>query len=131
MVVLRAQEKEKDADQQQENFFAGLKKEEAARAVFQEKEPTQSMKDFAFRAPSVKKQGPVWNSLQEDDEDVDENSEAGNGSFKECKETPLQIALSKSHKQKLKTELATERARHAEEMKESRQRLEETQREIS
>ena len=131
MVVLRAQaEKEKDVDQQQEGFFAGLKKEEAARAVLKEKEPTQSMKDFAFRALSVEKKGPVWNSLQEDDEDMDENSEAGSGSFKECKETPLQIALSKSLEQKLKTELATERARHAEEMRETRQRLEEAQREI-
>ena len=47
MVVLRAQaEKEKDVDQQQEGFFAGLKKEEAARAVLKETEPTQSMKDF-------------------------------------------------------------------------------------
>ena len=82
MVVLRAQaEKEKDVDQQQEGFFAGLKKEEAARAVLNEKEPTQSMKDFAFRALSVEKQGPAWNSLQEDDEDMDENSEAGSGSF--------------------------------------------------
>ena len=54
MVVLRAQaEKEKDVDQQQEGFFAGLKKEEAARAVLKEKEPTQSMKDFAIRALSV------------------------------------------------------------------------------
>ena len=88
------------------------------------------MKDFAFRALSVEKQGPVWNSLQEDDEDMDENSEAGSGSFKECKETPLQIALSKSLEQKLKTELATERARHAEEMRETMQRLEEAQREI-
>ena len=131
MVVLRAQaDKEKDVEQQQEGFFAGLKKEEAARAVLKEKEPTQSMKDFAFRALSVEKQGPVWNSLQEDDEDMDENSEAGSGSFKECKETPLQIALSKSLEQKLKTELATERARHAEEMRETRQRLEEAQREI-
>ena len=107
-----------------------MKKEEAARAVLKEKEPTQSMKDFAFRALRVEKQGPVWNSLQEDDEDMDENSEAGSGSFKEWKETPLQIALSKSLEQKLKTELATERARHAEEMRETRQRLEEAQREI-
>ena len=52
MVVFRAQaEKEKYVDQQQEGFFAGLKKEEAARAVLKEKELTQSMKDFAFRAP--------------------------------------------------------------------------------
>ena len=108
MVVLRAQaEKEKDVDQQQEGFFAGLKKEEAARAVLKEKEPTQSMKDFAFRALSVEKQRPIWNSLQEDDEDMDENSEAGSGSFKECKETPLQIALSKSLEQKLKTDAAS------------------------
>ena len=71
MVVLRAQaEKEKEADQQQEGFFAGLKKEEAARAVLKEKEPTQSMRDFAFRALSVDKQGPVWNSFQDDDEEM-------------------------------------------------------------
>ena len=131
MVVLRAQaEKEKDVDQQQEGFFAGLKKEEAVRAVLKEKEPTQSMKDFAFRALSVEKQGPVWNSLQEDDDDMEEESEAGSTIFKEHKETPLQIALSKSLEQKLKTELGTERARHAEEMKETRQRLEDAQKEI-
>ena len=106
MVVLRAQAEKKKVDHQQEGFFAGLKKEEAARAVLKEKEPPQSMKDFAFRALSVEKQGPVWNSLQEDDEDMDENSEAGSGSFKECKETPLQIALSKSLEEKLKAELA-------------------------
>ena len=64
MVFLRAQaEKEKDLDQQQEGF-AGLKKEEAARAVLKEKEPTQSMKDFAFRALSVEKQGPVWTAYK-------------------------------------------------------------------
>ena len=66
-----------------------------------EKEPTQSMKDFAFRALSVEKQGPVWNSLQEDDEEMEEESEAGSGSFKEHKETPLQIALAKSLEQKI------------------------------
>ena len=115
MVVLRAQaEKDKDVDQQQEGFFAELKTEEAARAVLKEKEPTQSMKDFAFRELSVEKQGPVWNSLQDDDEEMEEESEAGSGSFKEHKETPLQIALAKSLEQKLKTELATERHRHAE-----------------
>ena len=131
MVVLRAQaEKEKDVDQQQEGFFAGLKKEEAAQAVLKEKEPTQSMNVFAFRAMSVEKQGPVWNSLQEDDEEMEAESEAGSGSFKEHKETPLQIALSKSLEQKLKTELATERARHAEEMRETRQRLGGAQKEI-
>ena len=92
-----------------------MKKEEATRAVLKENESTQSMKDFSFRALSDEKQGPVWNSLQEDDEDMDENSEAGSGSFKECKETPLQITLSKLLEQKLKTELTTERARHAEE----------------
>ena len=109
MVVLRAQaEKEKYVDQQQEGFFAGLKKEEAARAVLKEKDPTQSMKDFAFRALSVEKQGPVWNSLQDDDEEMEEESEEGSGSFKEHKETPLQIALAKSLEQRLKTELATE-----------------------
>ena len=127
MVVLRAQaEKEKDVDQQQEGFFAGLKKEEAARAVLKEKEPTQIMKDFAFRSLSVEKQGPVWNSPQEDDEEMEEENEAGSASFKEHKETPLQIALSKSLEQKLKTK----RARHAEEMRETRQRLEDAQREI-
>ena len=131
MVVLRAQaEKVKDFDQQQERFFAGLKKEEAARAVLNEKEPTQSMKDFAFRALSVDKQGPVWNSLQDDNEEMEEESEAGSGSSKEHKETPLQIALAKSLEQKLKTELAAKRARHAEEMKETRQRLEDAQSEI-
>ena len=121
--------KEKDADQQQEGFFAGLKKE-AARAVLKEKEPTQSMKDFAFRALSVDKQGPVWSSLQDDDEEVEEQSEAGSGSSKEHKETPLQIALAKSLEQKLKTERATERARHEEEMRETRQKLEDAQNEI-
>ena len=65
MVVLRAQ----------------AEKRKGCRAVLKEKEPTQSMKDFAFRALSVEKQGPVWNSLREDDEDMDENSEAGSGSF--------------------------------------------------
>ena len=101
-----------------------MKKEEAARAVLKEIEPTQSMKDFAFRALSVDKQGPVWNSLQDDDEEMEEESEAGSGSSKEQKETPLQIALAKSLEQKLKTELATERARHREEMRETRRRLE-------
>ena len=131
MVVLRAQaEKEKDVDQQQERFFAGLKKEEAARAALKEKEPTQSMNNFAFRALSVEKQGPVWNSLQDDDEEMEEESEAGSGSSKEQKETPLQIALAKSLEQKLKTELAAKRARHAEEMKETRQRPEDAQNEV-
>ena len=50
-----------------------------------EKELTQSMKDFAFRALSVDKQGPVWNSLQDDDEEMEEESEAGSGSSKEHK----------------------------------------------
>ena len=66
MVVMRELgERTRMNTKEQEDFFAGLKEEEAARTVLKEKEPTQSMKDFAFKALKQEKNS-VWSRLQEE-----------------------------------------------------------------
>ena len=79
MVVMRELiEKTKTSAQQHEDFFAGRKEEEAARTVLKEKDPTQSMKDFAFKALKQEKTqfgtNSRKNTLQEQRKSLDGTS---------------------------------------------------------